>query len=158
MLAGRATGVSRSSCANGGYAVLLADLAKPPLGSNAGFISPDLKSDPTIKSGYAVARVARDGQGDFQGQHDARYMTTLEDAVTTARTLLTSPGRILLHNIDTERVRVPDREALVHLQFRRFAGCPVCNLHLRSFVERYPKITAASIREVIVFHSWQEEL
>ena len=44
-----------SSCANGGYAVLLADLAKPPLGSNAGFISPDLKSDPTIKSGYAVA-------------------------------------------------------------------------------------------------------
>src|SRR5437667_11924912 len=72
------------------------------------------------------------------------------------------PGVVLhpreLHNIDTERVRVPDREALVHLQFRRFAGCPVCNLHLRSFVERYPEITAASIREVIVFHSWQEEL
>ncbi|MBZ5583059.1 MAG: AhpC/TSA family protein [Acidobacteriia bacterium] len=72
------------------------------------------------------------------------------------------PGVVLqpreLHNIDTERVRIPDREGLVHLQFRRFAGCPVCNLHLRSFVERYSEITAASIREVIVFHSRQEEL
>jgi peroxiredoxin len=71
------------------------------------------------------------------------------------------PGAILqpreLHNIRSERVRVPDRERLVHLQFRRFAGCPVCNLHLRSFVQRYSEVTAASIQEVIVFHSRQEE-
>ncbi len=33
-------------------------------------------------------------------------------------------------------VHVPDRDGLVHLQFRRFAGCPVCNLHLRSFASR----------------------
>src|SRR5262245_34513524 len=44
-----------SSCANGGYAILLADLAKPPAGSSAGFISPDLKADPSIKSGYTVS-------------------------------------------------------------------------------------------------------
>ena len=43
-----------SSCATGGYAILLADLVKPPTGSNAGFISPDLKADPTTKSGYTV--------------------------------------------------------------------------------------------------------
>jgi hypothetical protein len=30
----------------------------------------------------------------------------------------------------------PDSHHLIHLQFRRYAGCPICNLHLRSFVER----------------------
>jgi len=63
-----------------------------------------------------------------------------------------------LLNIRSERVRVPDRDRLVHLQFRRFAGCPVCNLHLRSFAQRNPEITAASIREVVIFHSSQQEL
>jgi prepilin-type N-terminal cleavage/methylation domain-containing protein len=43
-----------SSCAPGGYAVKLADLAKPPTGSAAGFISPDLRADPSVKSGYTV--------------------------------------------------------------------------------------------------------
>jgi type IV pilus assembly protein PilA len=44
-----------SSCASGGYAVLLADLALAPVGSTQGFISPDLKTDPSVKSGYSVA-------------------------------------------------------------------------------------------------------
>ena len=44
-----------SSCAGGGYAVLLADLALAPAGSTQGFISPDLKLDPSVKSGYSVA-------------------------------------------------------------------------------------------------------
>jgi len=43
-----------SSCANGGYAVALEDLYKaPPVGS--GFISPDLKTTPSLKSGYSVS-------------------------------------------------------------------------------------------------------
>jgi type IV pilus assembly protein PilA len=52
-----------SSCAGGGYAVDLADLAKPPVGNpNAtqGFISPDLKSNAVVKSGYTVT-LAKDG-------------------------------------------------------------------------------------------------
>lgn len=53
---------------------------------------------------------------------------------------------------------VPDPARLVHLQFRRFAGCPVCNLHLRSFARRHAEIEAAGIREVVVFHSPAEEL
>nr|WP_106434086.1 peroxiredoxin-like family protein [Streptomyces sp. e14] len=57
-----------------------------------------------------------------------------------------------------ERVAVPDPERLVHLQFRRFAGCPVCNLHLRSVVRRHGEIEAAGVREVVVFHSPAEEL
>jgi prepilin-type N-terminal cleavage/methylation domain-containing protein len=44
-----------SSCAGGGYAVTLADLALAPAGSTQGFVSPDLKTDPTVKSGYSVA-------------------------------------------------------------------------------------------------------
>lgn len=55
-------------------------------------------------------------------------------------------------------VSVPDPERLVHLQFRRFAGCPVCHLHLRSVVRRHAEIEAAGIREVVLFHSSAEAL
>ncbi|SDM65729.1 peroxiredoxin-like family protein [Allokutzneria albata] len=60
--------------------------------------------------------------------------------------------------VSGERVRVPDPDRLVHLQFRRFAGCPVCNLHLQSVVRRHGEITAAGIREVVFFHSPADEL
>ena len=53
---------------------------------------------------------------------------------------------------------VPDPGRLVHLQFRRFAGCPICNLHLRSFTVRHAELEAAGIREVVVFHSSDGEL
>ncbi|MEU7524907.1 peroxiredoxin-like family protein [Saccharothrix sp. NPDC042600] len=55
-------------------------------------------------------------------------------------------------------VRVPDPNRLVHLQFRRFAGCPVCNLHLRTIVTRHDEIEARGIAEVVVFHSPADEL
>lgn len=42
---------------------------------------------------------------------------------------------------------------LVHLQFRRFAGCPVCNLHLQSFVRGLPRLQAAGVTPVAFFHS-----
>ena len=44
-----------SSCAFGGYAVSLKDLAKAPTGSNQGFISPDLYTNAVVKSGYVIA-------------------------------------------------------------------------------------------------------
>jgi prepilin-type N-terminal cleavage/methylation domain-containing protein len=43
-----------SACAHGGYATTLADLAKPPSGSTAGFISPDLSVNGVLKSGFIV--------------------------------------------------------------------------------------------------------
>jgi type IV pilus assembly protein PilA len=43
-----------SSCGGGGYAVTLDDLAKPVATGGAGFISPDLKVNGTVKSGYLV--------------------------------------------------------------------------------------------------------
>ena len=44
-----------------------------------------------------------------------------------------------------------------HIQFRRFAGCPVCNLHLGSFVRRKAELEG-DVREVVLFHSSAEEL
>jgi len=55
-------------------------------------------------------------------------------------------------------VSIPDRGRRIHLQFRRFAGCPVCNLHLHSIIQRHAEIEAANIREVVVFHSTAEDL
>lgn len=47
---------------------------------------------------------------------------------------------------------------LVHLQLRRFAGCPICDLHLRSFAQRMREVAAAGIRELVVFHAPDAEL
>ena len=55
-------------------------------------------------------------------------------------------------------VPVPDPARLVHLQFRRFAGCPVCSLHLRTFASRHGELAAAGVREVAVFHAPTAEL
>jgi peroxiredoxin len=63
-----------------------------------------------------------------------------------------------LVTITGARVRVPDPDHLIHVQFRRFAGCPICNLHLRSVVQRLDEIVAAGIREVVFFHSPAAEL
>jgi peroxiredoxin len=63
-----------------------------------------------------------------------------------------------LVDIHGDLVRVPDLPRLVHLQFRRYAGCPVCNLHLRSIALRHDQILAAGIREVVVFHSSAETM
>jgi type IV pilus assembly protein PilA len=51
-----------SSCAGGGYAVSLVDLAKAPTGSTQGFISPDLATNGVTKSGYVIT-VGADGNG-----------------------------------------------------------------------------------------------
>jgi peroxiredoxin len=60
--------------------------------------------------------------------------------------------------VRSERVMIPDPARTVHLQFRRFAGCPVCNLHLQSIVHRHHAIAALGLREIVVFHSTAEAL
>ncbi|MCV7215160.1 AhpC/TSA family protein [Mycobacterium crocinum] len=67
-------------------------------------------------------------------------------------------GAAELHTIKGVTVTLPDPEKIVHLQFRRFAGCPICNVHLQSVVKRYDEIAANGIREVVMFHSTPEEL
>jgi peroxiredoxin len=77
-------------------------------------------------------------------------MTQLNMAdVLSRRELVTIHGKPVL---------IPDTERLVHLQFRRYAGCPVCNLHLRSIARRHEDLVAAGIGEVAVFHSNAETM
>jgi hypothetical protein len=72
------------------------------------------------------------------------------------------PGELLsprtLVTIDGEVLELPDGVHRIHLQLRRFAGCPVCNLHLRSMARQSAAIEAAGLREVVVFHSSAEDL
>ncbi|MDV6013602.1 peroxiredoxin-like family protein [Haloechinothrix sp. LS1_15] len=63
-----------------------------------------------------------------------------------------------LVGIDGELVHLPDPQRRVHLQFRRYAGCPICHLHLRSIASRHEEIRAANVCEVVVFHSSAETM
>lgn len=68
-------------------------------------------------------------------------------------------ARLDANNIHGVSLSVPSPDGrLTHLQFRRFAGCPICNLHLQNFVSRHDEIADAGIREVVVFHSPDAEL
>ncbi len=61
------------------------------------------------------------------------------------------PARTL-HSFNQGDIALPG-PGLIHLQFRRFAGCPICHLHLRSFIQRAAELAAAGVQEVVVFHS-----
>ncbi|MGH3556682.1 MAG: peroxiredoxin-like family protein [Mycobacterium sp.] len=69
----------------------------------------------------------------------------------------TVPAR-RLEAINGQPVEVPAAAGRTHLQFRRFAGCPICHLHLRSFADRYQELADAGISEVVFFHSPAKEL
>src|SRR5205807_4943863 len=67
------------------------------------------------------------------------------------------PGDIVpattLESVTGEPIKLPDPNRLVHLQFRRFVDCPICNTHVAELRRRAREIEAAGIKEVIVFHS-----
>jgi peroxiredoxin len=66
---------------------------------------------------------------------------------------------LTLTDIAGEEITIPtEGNQLIHLQFRRFAGCPICNLHLRSITARLDDIAAAGVTEVVVFHATDAEL
>lgn len=66
---------------------------------------------------------------------------------------------ISVNTIHGKEIAIPNPLArYVHLQFRRFAGCPVCNFHLHSLNKRRAEIEAAGIHEVVFFHSSRDEM
>lgn len=72
-------------------------------------------------------------------------MTTVQiGKVISKRTLVTA---------ESEPIQIPDAKVLTHLQFRRFAGCPYCSVHLHSMAQRHSEILAAGIRVAVVFRS-----
>src|SRR5579871_5332433 len=68
-----------------------------------------------------------------------------------------NPGDVLppmvMEAVTGGAINLPDAKHLVHLQFRRFVDCPICNTHIAEFRRRAREIEAAGIKEVIVFHS-----
>jgi peroxiredoxin len=93
--------------------------------------------------------------------HSFRVSNTADIISDTTRSRLRI-GQVFTHcDLPTLRgatVHIPDAQRLVHLQMRRYAGCPICSLHLRSFVRRKDELEQAGIREVVVFHSSAQEL
>jgi peroxiredoxin len=63
-----------------------------------------------------------------------------------------------LESVTGEPVQLPDRDRVVHLQFRRFVDCPICNTHIAEIRRRAREIEAAGVKEVIVFHSSAESI
>ena len=59
----------------------------------------------------------------------------------------------VLESVQETTISIPPVQPFLHLQFRRFAGCPICNLHLQSFIQRHSELVANQIQEVVVFHS-----
>ena len=59
----------------------------------------------------------------------------------------------LMEAVTGRSIDLPDAKRLIHLQFRRFVDCPICNTHIAEFMKRATEIEAAGIKEVIVFHS-----
>jgi peroxiredoxin len=67
--------------------------------------------------------------------------------------------QLALTNIHGAPVALPDIQSKwVHLQFLRFAGCPICNLHLQTFLKKAEVLKTAGIHEVLLFHSSTESL
>jgi len=63
-----------------------------------------------------------------------------------------------LESVTGQPIKLPDPDRLVHLQFRRFVDCPICNTHIAELRGRAREIEAAGIKEVIVFHSSAESI
>lgn len=67
------------------------------------------------------------------------------------------PGDVLpttvMEAVGGEAINLPDSKSLIHLQFRRFVDCPICNTHIAEYRKRAREIEAAGVTEVIVFHS-----
>ena len=59
----------------------------------------------------------------------------------------------VMEAVTGQAIRLPCAKRLVHLQFRRFVDCPICNTHIAEFRRRAREIESAGITEVIVFHS-----
>jgi len=63
-----------------------------------------------------------------------------------------------LQSIQGTKVDIPHSSRLTHLQFRRFAGCPICNMHAHEISERHKELVEHGIQEVLVFESSEKDI
>jgi hypothetical protein len=61
------------------------------------------------------------------------------------------PGDVLpttvMEAVNGEAISLPVPKRLVHLQFRRFVDCPICNTHIAEFRKRAREIETAGVRK-----------
>jgi peroxiredoxin len=58
-----------------------------------------------------------------------------------------------LQTVDGEQVPLVNGSGLVHLQLRRFSGCPLCHIHLRNYAREMDVVLEHGVTPVVVFHS-----
>lgn len=56
-------------------------------------------------------------------------------------------------DVQGRRLQIPTPSRWTHLQFRRYSGCALCNLHLQSFMRREQDLRDAGIQEIVIFNS-----
>ncbi len=61
-------------------------------------------------------------------------------------------------DVQGNQIKIPTPTGLTHLQFRRYSGCAVCNLHLQSFISRQQELRAAGTNEIVIFNSARERI
>lgn len=67
--------------------------------------------------------------------------------------------RVTLSTIKGQSITIPSSaQRLIHLMFRRYAGCPVCNLHLRNVARQKEAIKAAGIVQIVIVASPKDEV
>lgn len=59
--------------------------------------------------------------------------------------------RPVTETVQRQVVQLPDPGGLVHLQFRRYAGCPICNLHLHEITQCHDELADCGVTEIVVF-------
>lgn len=62
------------------------------------------------------------------------------------------------HDVHNYPVDIPHPNRWTHIQFRRYSGCAVCNLHLHSFIARQQELKTAGIQEIVIFNSTRERI
>jgi hypothetical protein len=58
---------------------------------------------------------------------------------------------LVLTDIQGNQIAVPQPNKYVHLQFRRFSACPLCNLAMVNLAARKPELDQRGIVEVVFF-------
>ena len=67
--------------------------------------------------------------------------------------------KLELQTVRGKTLSVPDPEsAYTHIQFRRWSGCPTCNVHIAELRRNADRIRQAGIREVLFFHSQPRDI
>lgn len=65
----------------------------------------------------------------------------------------------VIESVRGTMLKLPNPDVrFIHLQFRRWEGCPICNTHMASLRRSADRIKAAGIQEIIYFHSTREAI